>query len=109
MKSECTVFLYGVEECSSGARLSSCKCLLEPTWGALKSECTIFFVLELPACVASLLAGCDAVCGDVGVGLFLLLARVPAPDGGVLELLPIACRGGSKSILTSSRTRQDFR
>jgi len=32
--------------------------------------------------------GCDGVCDDVGTGLILLLAFVPAPHGGVLELGP---------------------
>jgi len=80
MKSECTVFLYGVEECSSGARLSSCKCMLESTWGALKSERTIFLLssecwtgvdgAKVPVVlldgVGVVETGCDGACGDVG-------------------------------------------
>jgi len=50
--------------------------------------------------------GCDGVCDDVGTGLILLLAVVPAPHGGVLELLPIACCAGSESIMTGSLTQQ---
>ena len=84
LKPERTVSLCGVEECSSGARLSSCKCLLESTWGALKSERTIFFVLELPACVASLSAGCDTVCDGVGVEW---MSIVPAPEGSGVSAL----------------------
>ena len=77
MKSERTVFLFGVEDCSSGARLSSCKCMLESTWGALKSERTIFLLSSecwtgvdgakvLLDGVGVVETGCDGACGDVG-------------------------------------------